>query len=110
MDMQNTVPLQIEPQQPVWFTDALRRVMPIHLELVDSTEAAFNQQVSRNGLEVQYVDDSLDLSEFVGLSILFVLTIRYLSIGDLVPSPISKLRDCQPVGPSRNSNSSPSSH
>jgi hypothetical protein len=38
MDIQNTLPLQIDRQQPVRFTDAFGRVMPIHLELVDSKE------------------------------------------------------------------------
>ena len=40
MDIQNTLPLQIERQQPVQFTDAFGRVMPIHLELVDWKEVA----------------------------------------------------------------------
>ncbi|KAI9856363.1 MAG: hypothetical protein M1813_009114 [Trichoglossum hirsutum] len=38
MDIHNTLPLQIKGQQPVRFTDAFGRVMPMHLELVDSKE------------------------------------------------------------------------
>jgi hypothetical protein len=40
MDIQNALPLQIERDQPIRFTDAFGRVMPIHLELVDSKEVA----------------------------------------------------------------------
>ena len=59
MDIQNTLPLQIDRQQPVRFTDAFGRVMPIHLELVDSKEVVLlDEQVLSPDKAFTKVSDS----------------------------------------------------